>query len=80
MASGKKLITGLVAGATVGTIAGLLLAPKSGRENRKMAGEKASMIRSRTGGAFGTLKSRMKRNHTETAVEEPSNNGTHVLS
>ena len=43
MASGKKLITGLVAGAIVGTAAGLLLAPKSGKENRKMVGEKAAL-------------------------------------
>ncbi len=80
MASGKKMITGMVAMATVGTIAGMLLAPKSGKENRKMVAMKASKIRNRAGGAFGTLKSRMKRNHSETPVEENSFNGTHVLS
>ena len=45
MGSGKKLITGLVAGAMVGTVAGLLLAPKSGKENRKKVGEKAAKVR-----------------------------------
>ncbi len=65
MRSDKKLITGLVAGAIVGTVAGLLLAPKSGKENRKMVGEKASKIRSKTGGAIGSLKSRIKKTPTE---------------
>ena len=80
MTNAKKLVTGLVAGAIVGTTAGLLLAPKSGKENRKMVGEKASKIRNRTGGAMSNLKSRIKKNHTATAVEENSNNGAHVLS
>ena len=80
MDNGKKMVTGLVAGAILGTIAGMLLAPKSGKENRKMVGEKASKIRSKTGGAIGSLKSRMKKTPAETAVEEPSNNGSHVLN
>ncbi len=80
MDNGKKLMTGLVAGALVGAVAGMLLAPKSGKENRKMVGEKAGKIRNRTGGAIGSLKSRMKKTPTETAVEEPSNNGAHVLN
>jgi gas vesicle protein len=80
MGNGKKLVTGLVAGAVLGSIAGMLLAPKSGKENRKMVGEKAGKIRSKTGGAIGSLKSRMKKTPTETAVEEPSNNGAHVLN
>lgn len=80
MDNGKKLMTGLVAGAVLGTIAGMLLAPKSGKENRKMVGEKASKIRNRTGEAIGNLKSRMKKTPAETAVEEPSNNGAHILN
>jgi len=70
MGSGKKLITGLAAGAIVGTVAGLLLAPKSGKENRKMVGEKAADIRSRTGGAIGSVKRRIKKTPSETVVEE----------
>ena len=80
MDNGKKMVTGLVAGAILGTIAGMLLAPKSGKENRKMVGERASKIRSKTGGAIGSLKSRMKKTPAETAVEEPSNNGAHILN
>ena len=68
MGNGKKLMVGLVAGATVGSIAGMLLAPKSGKENRKMVGEKASKIRSKTGGAIGSLKSRIKKTPTEAVV------------
>jgi gas vesicle protein len=80
MANGKRLMTGLVAGAILGTLAGMLVAPKSGKENRKMVGEKASKIRNRTGEAMGSLKSRIKKTPTETAVEESSNNGSHVLN
>ena len=80
MGSGKKLITGLVAGAIVGTVAGLLLAPKSGKENRKMVGEKAAKIQSRTGGAISSVKSRIKKTPSGTAIEEPSINGAHVLN
>ena len=69
MGNGKKLMVGLVAGATVGSIAGMLLAPKSGKENRKMVGEKAAKIRSRTRGAIGSVKSRNKKTPSETAVE-----------
>ena len=80
MGSDKKLITGLVAGAIVGTVAGLLLAPKSGKENRKLVGEKAAKIRRRTGGATASVKSRIKKTPNETPVEEPSNNGAQVLN
>ena len=80
MANGKRLMIGLVAGAILGTLAGMLVAPKSGKENRKMVGEKASKIRNRTGEAMGSLKSRIKKTPTETAVEESSNNGSHVLN
>lgn len=59
-----KLTTGLVAGAIVGTVAGLLLAPKSGKENRKMVGEKA-----------GKIRSRIKKTPSEIAVK-----GAHVLN
>jgi len=67
MGSRKKLIIGLVAGPIVGTVAGLLLAPKSGKENRQIIGEKAVKIRSRTGGAIGSVKSRIKKTPNETA-------------
>jgi gas vesicle protein len=80
MDNGKKLVTGLVAGAVMGTIAGMLLAPKSGKENRKMVAEKASKIRTQTGGTISSLKSRIKRTPAETTVEESSSNGAHVLN
>ena len=74
MDNGKKLMTGLVAGALVGAVAGMLLAPKSGKENRKIVGEKAAKIRSRASGAIGSVKSRIKKTPNEkTVVEAPSN-------
>jgi gas vesicle protein len=38
---------GLVFGALVGGVAGLLLAPKSGRENRRVVQEKINEVRER---------------------------------
>ena len=53
MERSNKLATGLIAGAVVGTVAGLLLAPKPGRETREMiaarAGEYAGVLRRRVG-------------------------------
>jgi gas vesicle protein len=40
----KKLIIGAAIGAVAGAAAGILLAPKSGKETRKMIGDKAKEI------------------------------------
>jgi gas vesicle protein len=56
MEKSNKLTTGLIAGAVVGAVAGLLLAPKPGKETRHM-------ITSRAGGYAGTLRQKIgKRN------------------
>ena len=80
MANGKKLVTGLVAGAIVGTTAGMLLAPRSGKENREMVGKNADKFRNRTGWAFESLKSRIKKTTAGTPLEVPSTNGVHVYN
>jgi gas vesicle protein len=53
MERSSKLTTGLIAGAVVGAVAGLLLAPKPGKETRHVlasrAGEYASTLRQRVG-------------------------------
>ncbi|MDP6550433.1 MAG: YtxH domain-containing protein [Dehalococcoidia bacterium] len=56
MERSNKLTTGLIAGAVVGAVAGLLLAPKPGKETRHM-------FASRAGDYAGTLRHRIgKRN------------------
>ena len=65
---GNKLVTGLVAGALVGAAAGILLAPKSGKETRKMVGEKA-------GKAMGNVGQKFGKGRGSELIEEHSTNG-----
>ena len=51
---------GILLGAVIGGIAGLLLAPQAGRENRKALQERLAQIRTR-----------LRRNHWEDADELP---------
>ena len=64
-----KLLYGLGTGIIIGTAAGLLLAPKTGKETRKIVAERAGNIKSR---AAGTMRQAMRRrnSHREEAVYE----------
>lgn len=53
MAKNNKLLTGLIAGAVVGTVAGLLLAPKPGKETRMLLRERAAGLGAKASGLFG---------------------------
>ena len=70
MEKGNKLVTGLVAGAAVGAIAGLLLAPKTGKETRSIVSTRADKIRHKTGHYVGGLRNRVSRGE---GVKESSN-------
>ena len=48
MTRGNKFVIGLAVGAGAGTLAGMLLAPKSGKETRKVIKARAGEIESRT--------------------------------
>ena len=54
----QKLLLGLGAGAIIGTAVGLLIAPKTGKESRKIVAERAGSIRRQ---AASTLRQAMKR-------------------
>ena len=57
-----KFITGVLAGALIGTAIGMLLAPKPGNETRQIvrerAGEYLETARERAGAYFGTARER----------------------
>ena len=57
-----KLITGLIAGTAVGVTAGLLFAPKPGKETRRQVATQA-----------GVLRRKMRKGEKITAAEEMSN-------
>ena len=56
-----KLLYGLGTGIIIGTAVGLLLAPKTGKETRKIVAERAGSIRNR---AAGTVRQAMKRGNS----------------
>lgn len=58
MSNGQKILFSFLAGATAGIVAGLLLAPDSGKEIRKKIAKKASDIK-------GTLEDRIRNFKTE---------------
>ena len=53
----NKLVIGLVTGATVGAVAGLLFAPKPGRESRQIVATQSWGIRQKTGGYVHKMRS-----------------------
>ena len=80
MTSRNNLISGLLAGAIIGAAAGILFAPKPGRETRQVVGAKAVDFRDRAGGAIGNLKDRIKKARGTEAVEEYSDNGVQTFN
>ncbi len=63
-----KLVVGMVSGALVGTALALLVAPKTGKETRKMVGNKA-------GKAMGNVRQKFARGRGSEIIEEHSSNG-----
>ena len=53
----NKLVTGLIAGAAVGVVVGLLFAPKPGKESRQIVASRAGKIRHKTGGFANVMRS-----------------------
>ncbi len=80
MTKSNKLITGLVAGALVGAAAGILFAPKPGRESRGIVGTKAGEFRTKTGEYIGTVREKIRRGRSAESVEETSENGVQTYT
>ena len=60
MVKKDRLVTGLIAGAAVGTIVGLLFAPKPGKDSRQVVVSRAGEIRHKAGGFLDAVRSRRK--------------------
>ena len=80
MTSRNNLISGLLAGAIIGAAAGILFAPKPGRETRQVVGARAVDLRDRAGGYIGNLKDRIRKARGTEAVEEYSDNGVQTFN
>ena len=57
----NQLVTGLIAGAAVGAVAGLLLAPKPGKVTRRFV---AARARRKTGRYLSTLRQTVRKGRT----------------
>ena len=57
MVNTNKLVTGLIAGAALGAVAGLLFAPKPGIDYRQVAATRAKGIRQVTSGYVDVMRS-----------------------
>ena len=61
MAYRNKLVTAVMAGAAAGAIAGLMFAPKTGKETRHSVSTRAGDARQKTGHYVGSLRQRIRR-------------------
>ena len=79
MVKTNKLVTGLIAGAAVGAVAGLLFAPKPGKASRKIVASRADELRTKVDGYVEGIRSRRKSKEEQPMMAEALNghvNGT----
>ncbi len=86
MVNTNKLVTGLIAGAALGAVAGLLFAPKPGKESRLIVAARADKLRNKADGLRGkavgyvdAMRSRKQSKENQPVLAEATNghvNGT----
>ena len=69
MAKSNKLVTGLLVGAAVGAIAGLLWAPKLGKDSRRIVVVRAGELRQQANEYVSTMRRIMRGEEDEEAAE-----------
>ena len=69
MAYRNKLVTAVMAGAAAGAIAGLMFAPKTGKETRHVVSTRAGEARHKTQLYVGTLRQRIRRTENSSKDE-----------
>lgn len=73
--SAERFFAGFIVGGALGALTGLLLAPTSGEETRKLISEKTSEVKHKAEGSIHDIQSR-----TETIVDEIQQKGDELLS
>lgn len=76
MTKNEKFLAGLVAGVVAGGVAAMLLAPKPGRETRRVVGGRTSAAARRAGHYIGAVKSRIRKNRSDVPVSSDTENVT----
>ena len=69
---GNRLVFGIIAGALIGAIGGLLIAPKPGKESRQIVAIRAGELRIKAGDYVTTLREKVRR-ATPVGVDEETN-------
>ncbi len=69
MTNRNKLVTTVVAGAAAGAVAGLMFAPKTGKETRHIVSTRAGEARHKTEHYVGSLRQRIRREENSSKDE-----------
>ena len=69
---GNKFVFGVIAGALIGALAGLLIAPKPGKESRQIVATRAGELSTKAGDYVTTLRQKVRRG-TPVGVEDETN-------
>lgn len=73
--SAERFFAGFIVGGALGALAGLLLAPTSGEETRKLISDRTSEVKHKAEGSIHDIKSK-----TETIVDEIQQKGDELLN
>ncbi len=73
--SADRFFAGFIVGGALGALAGILLAPTSGEETRKVISEKTSEVKGKAEESIQDIKSK-----TETIVDEIQQKGDELLN
>ena len=69
---GNKFVFGIIAGALIGALGGLLIAPKPGKESREIVAIRAGELRTKAGDYVTTLREKVRRG-APVGVDEETN-------
>ena len=69
MSTNHKFIAALTTGAVLGAAAGLLLAPNTGKETRKVVAAQSGQLRHKAGHYVGTLRRNIRRRENNGKVD-----------
>ena len=61
MTNRNQVVTGIIAGALLGSAVGLLFAPKAGKETREIVSMRSSAIKTKAGDYFTVIRNKLKR-------------------
>ena len=70
MAKSNRMVPGLLFGAAVGVVTGLLLAPKPGKESRRVVAVQAGELREKASEYLSTMQRKMRGGNCEEGPEE----------